>query len=92
MRPRQISTLSGPPSVGAPPVFVSFGTTTIVAATPSIAVALAGVTAASKIIVSLSSNDATATCVRALAGVGTFTVYADVPPTANAKVDYIVFN
>lgn len=57
----------------------------------SVVVPAPSVTANSVIQVSLASNDGAMTCARYLAGAGTFTVYADTPPAAAAKVVYSIF-
>lgn len=68
------------------------GTGTITAGTSSLSVSDAKVTATSKVMVVIQSNDVTAVLKNVVPGSGTFTINTTVNVTANTSIAYVVFN
>lgn len=79
-------------TTGAQTINESAGSVNFAAAATSLVVTNNTVTASSVIIATVATNDTTMTSVQAVAGSGSFTLYANAAATAETRVNFIVIN
>jgi len=84
------STVIAPATTGAQTIQTSRGRVNFAIAATSLVVTNAQVTANSNIQATVASNDSTMKSVQAVAGTGSFTLYANAAPTAITKVDFLI--
>ncbi len=85
-------TITAGGTTGAQTINDVCGSVNFAAAATSLVVTNSLVTANSVIIATVATNDATMTSVQVVAGSGSFTIYADVAPTAETRVNFLVIN
>lgn len=85
-------TVTAAGTTGAQTINNPIGSVNFAAAATSLVVTNSYVTANSIIIVSVATNDATMTAARTTQTSGSFTIYADMAPTAETRVNFIVIN
>ena len=83
-------TITTPGTTGAATINMSSGRVNFAAAATSLVVTNSLVTASSIVIATVATNDTTMTSVQAVAGVGSFTLYANVAPTGETAVNFLV--
>lgn len=86
------STVTPPGTVGAQTINKGAGAVNFAPAASSLVVTNSLVTADSHVLAIVASNDSTMKAVRVVAGAGSFTLYADTVPSAEARVDFFVIN
>lgn len=79
-------------TTGAQTINKNAGTVNFAAAATSLVVTNNRVTTSSIIIATVASNDATMTSVQAVAGSGSFTLYANAAATGETRVNWVVIN
>ena len=89
---RLSKTITAVATTGAQTINKSSGAVNFAAAASSLVVTNSLVTVNSVIVVSKSTNDATARLGAAVAAAGSFTIYMDVAPAAETRVNFILTN
>lgn len=79
-------------TTGAQTIDKNAGSVNFAAAATSLVVTNSLVTTSSVIIATVATNDATMTSVQAVAGSGSFTLYANAAATAETRVNFLVIN
>lgn len=85
-------TITAGGTTGAQTINKPAGSVNFAAAAASLVVTNSLVSASSVILATVATNDATMTSVQAVAGSGSFTIYANVAATAETRVNFIVIN
>jgi hypothetical protein len=85
-------TITAAGTTGAQTIDKNAGSVNFAAADTSLVVTNSLVTANSVIIATVATNDATMTSVQAVAGAGSFTLYANAAATAETRVNFLVIN
>lgn len=85
-------TITAVATTGAQTINKSSGAVNFAAAAPSLVVTNSLVTANSVILISKATNDTTARLGAVVAAAGSFTIYMDVAPTAETRVNFILTN
>lgn len=86
------TTITAAATVGAQTINKNAGSVNFAAAATSLVVTNSRVTANSVIIATVATNDATMLSVQAVAGSGSFTLYANAAATAETRVNFLVIN
>lgn len=79
-------------TTGAQTIDKNAGSVNFAAAATSVVVTNSLVTTSSVIVATIATNDATMTSVQVVAAAGSFTIYANVAPTAETRVNFLVIN
>lgn len=85
-------TITAGGTTGAQTINKPQGSVNFAASAASLVVTNSLVTTSSVIVASVATNDATMKDVQAVAGSGSFTLYPNAVPTAETRVNFIVFN
>ena len=85
-------TITAAATVGAQTINKAIGSVNFDVAATSLVVTNSLVTANSVILATVATNDATMTSVQAVAGTGSFTLYANAAATAETRVNFLVLN
>lgn len=85
-------TITAPATTGAQTINKTAGSVNFAAAATSLVVTNSLVTTNSVIIATVATNDATMLSVQAVAGSGSFTLYANAAATAETRVNFLVVN
>lgn len=85
-------TVTAPATTGAQTINKTAGAVNFAAAAASLVVTNSLVTANSIVLATVATNDATMISVQAIAGSGSFTLYANAAATAETRVNFIVVN
>jgi len=85
-------TITAVATTGAQTIDKTSGSVNFAAAAASLVVTNSLVTANSIVIATVGTNDATMKSAAAVAGAGSFTLYADAAPTAETRVNFLVTN
>lgn len=85
-------TITAAGTTGAQTINKTTGSVNLAASATSLVVTNSLVTANSVIICTVATHDATCTTVQAVAASGSFTIYPNVAPTAETRVNFIVTN
>lgn len=79
-------------TTGAQTIDKNAGSVNFAAAATSVVVTNSLITTSSVIVATIATNDATMTSVQVVAAAGSFTIYANVAPTAETRVNFLVIN